>query len=324
MKILSLRGENLASLAGRFSLDFTADPLAGAGLFAITGDTGAGKSTLLDALCLALYGEYPRLDFSSSESLLDPSGVSIKASDSRHILRRGAGLGYAEVDFEDRDGKTYRARWEVSRAREKAAGTLKNVKRSLVRLSDGETLADKPKDVSQRVQGLTGLSFDQFRRTSLLAQGHFDAFLAATGNDRAELLERITGTEIYGRISTFVYQGAEQRREGFQLLQAQLQQISRLTDSERALIAISLAELQTQAESASSGIATLDASLGHWDSHTKALSAHQDAVYKGAAAEFAYSARSADRQHLHDLNLVEPIRSIYESAKQAKWTCPLS
>ena len=50
MKILAIRLKNLASLAGEQVLDFTIDPLASAGLFAITGPTGAGKSTILDAL----------------------------------------------------------------------------------------------------------------------------------------------------------------------------------------------------------------------------------------------------------------------------------
>jgi len=62
MKILAIRLKNLASLAGPVDIDFTAEPLASAGLFAITGPTGAGKSTLLDALCLALFGTVPRLN----------------------------------------------------------------------------------------------------------------------------------------------------------------------------------------------------------------------------------------------------------------------
>ena len=75
MKILAIRGKNLASL-GEFEMDFQREPLASAGLYAITGPTGAGKSTLLDALCLALYEQTPRLSgitgsgkINSSESL---------------------------------------------------------------------------------------------------------------------------------------------------------------------------------------------------------------------------------------------------------------
>ena len=62
MKILAIRGKNLASLAGEFTIDFTTEPLSSAGIFAITGATGSGKSTLLDALCLALFDKTPRTE----------------------------------------------------------------------------------------------------------------------------------------------------------------------------------------------------------------------------------------------------------------------
>ena len=62
MKIVAIRGKNLASLEGEFMIDFTVEPLCSAGIFAITGSTGAGKSTLLDALCLALFDCTPRMN----------------------------------------------------------------------------------------------------------------------------------------------------------------------------------------------------------------------------------------------------------------------
>ncbi|MDF4405611.1 AAA family ATPase, partial [Vibrio parahaemolyticus] len=62
MKILSLRLKNINSLKGEWKIDFTQEPFASQGLFAITGATGAGKTTLLDAICLALYHRTPRLD----------------------------------------------------------------------------------------------------------------------------------------------------------------------------------------------------------------------------------------------------------------------
>jgi exonuclease SbcC len=74
MQVLTIRGCNLASLAGEFEIDLAAEPLAGAGLFAITGDTGSGKSTLLDALCLALYGTFPRLRMPGAKMFPIPQG----------------------------------------------------------------------------------------------------------------------------------------------------------------------------------------------------------------------------------------------------------
>ena len=36
MRVLAIRGRNLASLEGEFSIDFTEEPLASAGIFAIS------------------------------------------------------------------------------------------------------------------------------------------------------------------------------------------------------------------------------------------------------------------------------------------------
>ena len=109
MKILAIRLKNLASLAGPFELDFTAEPLASAGLFAITGPTGAGKSTLLDALCLALFGAVPRLNNTSRDAKVPDMEGEIATGDPRTLLRRGTGEGYAEVDFLGIDGRRYGA-----------------------------------------------------------------------------------------------------------------------------------------------------------------------------------------------------------------------
>ena len=212
MRILAIRGENLASLARPFELDLTAEPLAGAGLFAITGETGSGKSTILDALCLALYGEYPRVAVGRQEKVPDPSGKELSISDGRAILRRGASAGFAEVDFIGQDDIGYRARWAVARARGKANGRLQDPQRSLKRLDDDSAVAEGITSVLKEVEARTDLTFEQFRRTVLLAQGDFDLFLLADERDRAELLEKVTGTEIYGSISTLVRQGTDQLR----------------------------------------------------------------------------------------------------------------
>lgn len=160
MRILSISGRNIASLAEAFSVDFTAEPLASAGLFAVTGETGAGKSSILDAMCLALYGDAPRLaGGASTDEVPDPSGDMIKARDSRAILRRGAAQGWAAVRFTARDGQDYIVRWQARRARDEADGRLQNISRSLTRAADGQTLANQLSVVNEMIVTLSGFSY---------------------------------------------------------------------------------------------------------------------------------------------------------------------
>ncbi len=239
MRILALRGENLASLP-RFAFDLESDPLANAGLFAITGETGAGKSTVLDALCLALYGDYPRANVSRRETAPDASGEAIAVKDTRNILRRGAASGHAEVDFIGRDGLRYRARWESRRARNATTGKLQKVERRLDRIENKtvtESVATGVSDVLDAVHARTGLTFEQFRRTALLAQGEFDAFLLSDENERAELLEMITGTDVYGRLSVAMHEAAVDRRHDIMGREAAREAVTLLDAPERQALA---------------------------------------------------------------------------------------
>ncbi|MCT4657260.1 MAG: AAA family ATPase [Cohaesibacter sp.] len=207
MDILRIQGENIASLAKPFDIDFSNAPLSGSGLFAITGDTGSGKSSLLDALCLALYGNCPRLGASGvNDQVPDISGEMLQSSDARTILRRGASDGYAMVTFRSIDGNEYEARWSARRSRGNATGRLQGVERSVTRLSDGVVLENQKKSVTTKIEQLTGLTYDEFRRSVLLAQGDFDSFLSAKTSDRAKILEKITDTHLYRDISKRAYE----------------------------------------------------------------------------------------------------------------------
>src|SRR6187402_1455489 len=134
MRILAIRGANVASLAGEFAVELDRGALASAGLFAIVGPTGAGKSSLLDALCAALFNRTPRLDGRSSVKIGrgdEPEELHLSPFDPRALLRRGATKGWAEVDFEGGDGRRWRARWQVARARGRVDGRLQDVQMSL-------------------------------------------------------------------------------------------------------------------------------------------------------------------------------------------------
>jgi len=207
------------------------------GIFAITGPTGAGKTTLLDAICLALFDSLPRMDTAESGASIGrvegDSSQQVKYDDVRTILRHGAGAGYAEVDFVGQDGRRYRSRWEVNRARGKANGKLQNQKITLTDIESGEIIGDKKTDTLHQIEKRIGLSFHQFRRSVLLAQGDFDTFIKAGSKDRAELLERITGTEIYSQLSQAAFARAKLEREALRNLETQLGEHQPLQDEER-------------------------------------------------------------------------------------------
>ncbi|MDR5867462.1 AAA family ATPase [Halomonas koreensis] len=224
MRILALRLANLASIPGPLELDFTAAPLADAGLFAITGPTGAGKSTLLDALCLALYGGTPRLRQAPGREapLPDVGDATLNTADPRTLLRRGTASGHAEVDFLGRDGRRYRARWAVRRAREKVDGRLQATEQSLRDLDDDRLLTTQKREFDRLLPERLGLSFEQFTRAVLLAQSEFAAFLKADDNERSDLLERLTGTSEYSAISMAAYRRASEARKAVEKIEARL------------------------------------------------------------------------------------------------------
>lgn len=235
MRILAIRGANLASLEGEFALELARAPLAHAGVFPICGPTGAGKSTLLDAMCLALFDSAPRLGGRVKIGRADEEeSQRITTGDPRSVLRKGAGEAYAEVDFLGRDGRPYRARWEVRRARGRASGRLQFATMRLVDLEDGRELGDGRKtDVLAAIEERLGLTFDQFRRSVLLAQNDFAAFLDADAKERAGLLERMTGTEIYGAISREAHVRAGEERRALSALEEHERRMAVPSSSER-------------------------------------------------------------------------------------------
>ncbi|MCA9059998.1 MAG: AAA family ATPase, partial [Planctomycetaceae bacterium] len=191
MKLLELRLRNLNSLAGDWRINFQDPQYINNGLFTITGPTGAGKTTLLDAICLALYGRTPRL--------------SIVSGSDNEIMSRSSGECFAEVSVQTRSG-TYRATWSQRRARGAADGKLQQPRHELADHITGEILSSKLKETQEAVRRVIGLDYGQFTRSILLAQGEFAQFLQATEKEKSEILERITGTEIYSHIGQSVYE----------------------------------------------------------------------------------------------------------------------
>ena len=233
MKILAIRLKNLTSIEGMVEVDFTAEPLHSAGIFAISGPTGAGKSTLLDALCLALYDKAPRFATSvESVNLADVGDNQINQSDVRNLLRRGTSDGYAEVDFLGIDGRRYRSRWSVRRTRNKISGSLQPQTLEVKELDTEKEFQGTKKELLIQLVELVGLTYEQFTRTVLLAQNDFATFLKSKGAAKAELLEKLTGTGVYSRISQEVYARSKAAQEEVTLIQNRMNVIELMPEEE--------------------------------------------------------------------------------------------
>ena len=322
MKILAIRLKNLASLAGPFEIDFTREPLASSGLFAITGPTGAGKSTLLDALCLALFGAVPRLNNTGRDAKVPDADGEIATGDPRTLLRRGTGEGFAEVDFLGIDGRRYRARWEANRAREKANGKLQASRQSLRDLDTDQLLASQKGEYKSQLEAVLGLNFEQFTRAVMLAQSEFSAFLKADDNDRSELLEKLTDTALYTRLGKRAFDKSKETREAHKLLQDQASGITPLAAEARAELDQRLTDAQQQLQDGQAQLKQLE--LQHsWLKELQQIQAlHRAAGEQLQHAQQAVDAQAADRLNLKRLEHLAPQR--HQFARQAELSAQLS
>ncbi len=207
MGLKRLTIKNIGSITSK-TIDFEAEPLNSASLFLITGPTGSGKSIILDCICLALYGKAARLEKIRSQDKYYDSGFncsqdgSISLDDPRQLVRRGTVEALAELVFTGTDGVEYTASWSVSRGeRAKVTQRLSPEKRR-ISSADGSVLFTKVAEVNQFIQspGVVGMKFEEFCRTCLLAQGDFTKFLDSKTEEKANILEKVTGTEKFSKI----------------------------------------------------------------------------------------------------------------------------
>lgn len=319
MRILAIRGKNLASLSSAFEVSFEHGPLASAGLFAITGPTGAGKSTLLDALCLALYERTPRLSRASARGVTVPdvAAETVAPSDPRTLLRRGAGEGFAEVDFAGSDGRSYRARWSVRRSRARPDGRLQASDISLHSLPDLVPLHDHTKtDTLRRIEACIGLNFDQFTRAVLLAQNDFATFLKASDDERAELLQTLTGTDTFSTLSQRAFQRMKAEREALDRLQARLDALCPLSPEARAAH-------HAQQDAQTAVLHDLSRQEDSLQAHLRWHTRHQQLHAQVQAAEHAWHTRVQAEEaarprhrHLAQLQAVQPARPLWAQAQR--------
>jgi exonuclease SbcC len=316
MKILAIRLKNLASLAGPFELDFTAEPLASAGLFAITGPTGAGKSTLLDALCLALFGAIPRLNDVGQSRVPEIDG-DISTSDPRNLLRRGTGSGYAEVDFVGIDKRRYRARWETNRARDNATKKLQASRQTLTDLDSEQILSSQNKtEYKTLLEARLGLNFEQFTRAVMLAQSEFSAFLKADDKERSELLEKLTDTAIYSQLGRRAFSKSKEAEDTLKALNAQAGNLTPLEPEQRAELEQRFADAQQQLKLAQTQLRQLELKQQWLTELNRLRDSHQAANETLVDAQQTWDNQAGDRQQLGQLERLAPQRHLFGQRKK--------
>ncbi|MEB0132617.1 AAA family ATPase [Pseudomonas sp. CCI2.4] len=322
MKILAIRLKNLASLAGPFELDFTAEPLASAGLFAITGPTGAGKSTLLDALCLALFGAIPRLNNIGQSKVPEIDG-DISTNDPRTLLRRGTGSGYAEVDFIGIDNRRYRARWETNRARDNASKKLQASRQTLIDLDSEQVLSSQNKtEYKTMLEARLGLNFEQFTRAVMLAQSEFSAFLKADDKERSELLEKLTDTAIYSQLGRRAFSKSNEAKKVHDDLKALATGVTPLEPEARADLDKRFDDAQQQLKDQHAGLKQLELQQQWLKVLVQLHSEHKTATEQLQQDQHHWDSQSSERLNLSRLENLAPQR--HQFARQTELNTQLS
>ena len=231
MKLKQLTIHNIASIEDA-TICFNAEPLASSEVYLITGKTGAGKSTILDAICLALYADTPRLDNTYMQGILADQDKEVKVNDPRQLMRRNTGEAFVRLTFTDVNGTPYEATWSVARARNKSNGNLQAKKWSLRNVKADLTYS-KDDEIKAEIRRVIGLDFKQFCRTTMLAQGEFTRFLNSKDDEKADILEKITGAGIYSRIGAKIFGLAKEHKEQWEQAEQQARSVQVLSEEEQ-------------------------------------------------------------------------------------------
>ncbi|MCH4183201.1 MAG: AAA family ATPase [Prevotella sp.] len=230
MKLQKLTIHNIASIEDAM-IDFESSPLSDSEVFLITGKTGAGKSTILDAICLALFAETPRMENTLMQGDTQDADKTVKINDPRQLMRRNTGEAFARLTFTGSNGVHYEAEWSVARARKKPSGNLQKKVWTLTNL-DKQQILSKDHEIEVEIRQAIGLDFNQFCRTTMLAQGEFTRFLNSKDDEKAAILEKITGVDIYSQIGKKVYDITTEKKEAWDKAVQKAGSIHLLTEEE--------------------------------------------------------------------------------------------
>lgn len=275
MKIRRLRFKNINSFYGEHEpVDFTEEPLSSTGLFMICGPTGAGKSTLLDVITLALFNEIPRVGKISKQEI-ERQGLVIN-------LKAGAEPkteAYAEVEYEA-GNVCYRSRWSINKNRNH---NWNEYEMELSELPDGTIIESKKSEVPRKNTEIIKLKYTQFIQSIILAQGSFAEFLKSDKNDRAKLLEDITGTYIYRNIGMAAFNKHKESEDILRIKQAEIQGVVLMSPEEIQQLTEDLIVIEARQKEA-------EKALLIWETEKKTADAQHDLSAKLTLIQQAWTA----------------------------------
>ncbi|OAV44702.1 AAA family ATPase [Lewinella sp. 4G2] len=301
MRILRVRILNLNSLIGEHVIDFTKAPLANHQLYAIVGPTGAGKTTILDAITLALYGQTER---NLKDRDTNPENTT--------VMSYGTAECEASIEYETATGR-YRSTWTQARAHKKPTGKLQGNKRRIDQLSpDGvgedKIIAEGIRAVKDKTEEIVGLDYDRFVRSAMLTQGEFARFLKSSATEKGEILEKITGTDIYKELSIAAFERHKQARLAYEDQEKSLSANPPLPAEERKALESHHEELQLELGRLSKQVADLDAQLLLYRELERLQREANDQKAQQAAMEDEWIDRAPQRNRLAQAVAVAHLR----------------
>jgi exonuclease SbcC len=305
MRIERIEISNLASLHGsQAPIDLNGNAFGDACLIVITGRTGAGKSTIFDAVCLALFGQTPRL----------PKG----SEDPRELLSRGATQAQANVTLRLDDGRQWQAAWSVHRARNRPDGELQPVSMEIRDAASGQIICAGVRPVGDLVAGQLGLSFDQFRAVVMLSQGDFARFLVVDDRQKSELLEKLTGCVIYTRLGQAAHQRARDCQTEIESLEHRMGDAYVLDEEARRQIVDERNDLTDKIAAADKAFAQATAIAAWWQDLIESQTRLAQRRGELKQAELDWDMAVDQRKRLQSAQLAQAVEHAVNATRQAR------
>lgn len=158
----------------------------GNGLLLINGDTGAGKTTIFDAICYALYGDNSDTNRPTGFVRSDYASPSTKTEVTLEFLSNGHRYKITRSPLQFLEGKR----------KGKFENGLVKVQPTIELSGDAlDKIYTNVSEIKSKIPEIIGLDGDQFRQTTMIAQGKFRELVNSETKRRQEIFRSIMDSE---------------------------------------------------------------------------------------------------------------------------------